>query len=581
MSSRHPAPLTLLSLVQQHQHWQRNQLQQCDALAQQSSPWLQSPAWLDWIGQARTHLQQQQPRLALVYEPGDTISNLLNALLPRDLPLPQRINQLQFPLEISASQHTAALHLLPWQTHYSVTPLADYRDHLDNWQHLLLRDSRQIHSAIQQAQQHDTLSADALAALLSEVMDGRPQISHWRYGQLSLPHPLLQEGLSLLLIPGLRAFDSEPELLTQLQDYQVIWRLNASRGITSRQQHLWRHYLAPLEQEQDSQALILIDDMEHLAQDTRNPLTPWAQQLGISSSRFLPIASAQAQGPAPSPSSQLPWLLQRLSLQLLAKHSRRWRQAWQKPCQAIIALSVQLQQHYQRHLRQLQQRPEPQLALQAWQDFQAYLHTWQAIPNPSLIPPPKPLNSSQLCHLHDADAILGWIQHTSHTLTQLKHALQQEHKQLQRALKYGGLSGYSLLHDDMLPYLGQMEQQLHNLAQSWYHTQQHLQTHNLLIRQWALSLMQWWEQHYQHLQHWQAMRHQLRHALAEQVQHWISDTLNTSRQQPKQTLPPARSQAPAPELMQCYQHLSQPHWHACHPYRHRSTAPIPQTTLDA
>lgn len=71
------------------------------------------------------------------------------------------------------------------------------------------------------------------------------EIPCWRHALISFPHPLLQEGLSILDTPGLNALGTEPELtLSMLPSAQaVVFVLAADTGVTKSDLEIWRNHV--------------------------------------------------------------------------------------------------------------------------------------------------------------------------------------------------------------------------------------------------------------------------------------------------------------------------------------------------
>ncbi len=71
------------------------------------------------------------------------------------------------------------------------------------------------------------------------------EIPCWRHAQISFPHPLLKEGLSILDTPGLNALGTEPELtLSMLPSAQaIIFVLAADTGVTKSDLEMWKNHV--------------------------------------------------------------------------------------------------------------------------------------------------------------------------------------------------------------------------------------------------------------------------------------------------------------------------------------------------
>ncbi len=77
------------------------------------------------------------------------------------------------------------------------------------------------------------------------VNQNKVEIPCWRHALISFPHPLLQEGLSILDTPGLNALGTEPELtLNMLPSAQaIVFVLAADTGVTKSDLEMWRQHV--------------------------------------------------------------------------------------------------------------------------------------------------------------------------------------------------------------------------------------------------------------------------------------------------------------------------------------------------
>ncbi len=72
------------------------------------------------------------------------------------------------------------------------------------------------------------------------------EIPCWRHALISFPHPLLQQGLSIIDTPGLNALGTEPELtLSMLPSSQaIIFMLAADTGVTKSDLEMWLTHIS-------------------------------------------------------------------------------------------------------------------------------------------------------------------------------------------------------------------------------------------------------------------------------------------------------------------------------------------------
>jgi hypothetical protein len=73
----------------------------------------------------------------------------------------------------------------------------------------------------------------------------RVEVPCWRHALISFPHPLLQQGLTILDTPGLNALGSEPELTLRMlpQAQSIIFVLAADTGVTKSDLEMWRNHV--------------------------------------------------------------------------------------------------------------------------------------------------------------------------------------------------------------------------------------------------------------------------------------------------------------------------------------------------
>ncbi len=74
------------------------------------------------------------------------------------------------------------------------------------------------------------------------------EIPLWRHAMISFPHPLLQQGLSILDTPGLNALGTEPELTINMlpNAHAVLFVLGADTGVTQSDLDVWEHHIREL-----------------------------------------------------------------------------------------------------------------------------------------------------------------------------------------------------------------------------------------------------------------------------------------------------------------------------------------------
>lgn len=145
------------------------------------------------------------------------------------------------------------------------------------------------HEAAEQGQAH-----------LTEV-----EIPCWRHALISFPHPLLEEGLSILDTPGLNALGTEPELtLSMLPSAQaIIFVLAADTGVTKSDLEMWRSHICSARNSKQGLAVVMnkIDAMwDDLAGEAgyenaiKKQIATSAAILKLKESRIFPVSAKQA-----------------------------------------------------------------------------------------------------------------------------------------------------------------------------------------------------------------------------------------------------------------------------------------------
>lgn len=128
----------------------------------------------------------------------------------------------------------------------------------------------------------------------------------WRHALISFPHPLLQQGLSILDTPGLNALGSEPELtLSMLPNaHAVLFVLAADTGVTRSDMDMWQFHIKTYRKNGHKglvAALNKIDTLwdemktpEEVEKSVRNQCAETAKQLGIEASSVFPVSAQKA-----------------------------------------------------------------------------------------------------------------------------------------------------------------------------------------------------------------------------------------------------------------------------------------------
>ncbi len=131
------------------------------------------------------------------------------------------------------------------------------------------------------------------------------EIPCWRHALISFPHPLLEEGLSILDTPGLNALGTEPELtLSMLPSAQaIIFVLAADTGVTKSDLEMWRNHICSARNNKQGLAVVMnkIDSMwDDLAGESgyenaiKKQITSSASILKLKENLIFPVSAKQA-----------------------------------------------------------------------------------------------------------------------------------------------------------------------------------------------------------------------------------------------------------------------------------------------
>ncbi len=131
-------------------------------------------------------------------------------------------------------------------------------------------------------------------------------IPMWRHALISFPHPLLQQGLSILDTPGLNALGSEPELtLSMLPNaHAVLFVLAADTGVTRSDMDMWQFHIKTYRKNGHKglvAALNKIDTLwdemkkpEEVDESVRHQCAETARLLGIDPGSVFPVSAQKA-----------------------------------------------------------------------------------------------------------------------------------------------------------------------------------------------------------------------------------------------------------------------------------------------
>jgi len=222
---------------------------------------LSDPHSTDTILNILNGLQNDRITLAFAAEFSRGKTELINALFfsetgVRLLPsAPGRTTMC--PTEIFYDPEGSYIRLLNIESRLEDISLMEYKQNPDRWTQIDLDcDSpTQMQEAFKElvaSKDVDKDMADKLGlwnereATEQGIIDPeKVEIPCWRHAQISFPHPLLKEGLSILDTPGLNALGTEPELtLSMLPSAQaIIFVLAADTGVTKSDLEMWKNHV--------------------------------------------------------------------------------------------------------------------------------------------------------------------------------------------------------------------------------------------------------------------------------------------------------------------------------------------------
>ncbi len=206
-------------------------------------------------------LQNDRVTLAFVAEFSRGKTELINALFfaetgVRLLPSsPGRTTMC--PTEIFYDPKGSYIRLLNIESRLEDISLMEYKQKPDSWTQIDLNSDSptQMQEAFKElvtSKEVDKNIADKLglwnereAAEQGIIDPEKVEIPCWRHAQISFPHPLLKQGLSILDTPGLNALGTEPELtLSMLPSAQaIIFVLAADTGVTKSDLEMWKNHV--------------------------------------------------------------------------------------------------------------------------------------------------------------------------------------------------------------------------------------------------------------------------------------------------------------------------------------------------
>ncbi len=222
------------------------------------------------------------------------------------------------PTEIFYDKKEGAyIRVLDISTRLEDLSLIEYKQMPEKWKHISLegKTPTQMQAAFKYLVAVKTVPVDMAdklglwneheAAEQGQSNATEVEIPCWRHALISFPHPLLEEGLSILDTPGLNALGTEPELtLSMLPSAQaIIFVLAADTGVTKSDLEMWRNHICSARNNKQGLAVVMnkIDSMwDDLAGETgyehaiKKQISSSASILKLSENLIFPISAKQA-----------------------------------------------------------------------------------------------------------------------------------------------------------------------------------------------------------------------------------------------------------------------------------------------
>jgi hypothetical protein len=201
-------------------------------------------------------------------------------LLPSE---PGRTTMCPTELFYDAEAKQAYVRLLPIETRLDEQSLADLRREAAYWTTIPLdtqspeqmadafREVTRVKSVAVQTAKRLGLYSEALHGALPD--DAHLDVPVWRHALISYPHPLLQQGLTVLDTPGLNALGNEPELTLSMlpSAHALIFLVAADTGVTRSDLDLWRHHVRGTQRERADGLVVVLNKIDTLWDELREP----------------------------------------------------------------------------------------------------------------------------------------------------------------------------------------------------------------------------------------------------------------------------------------------------------------------
>lgn len=302
--------------------WRQAILREVDHYRQ----WLsETQLYTDSIGHKLTdvlaQLHNDHITIAFVGECSRGKSELINALfyqrsLGKRLLPSQAGRTTMCPTEIFFDRdRTSYVRLLPIETRKESTPLSILKKQPERWKRIPLnmQSPEQVSRTLAEVARTQVVLPDEaeelgfdpehLAPSLEEA--NKVTIPAWRHAIISLDHPLLRQGLTVVDTPGFNALGSEPELTMSLlpEAQAIVFLLASDIGVSASDLDCWNSYIKDFFQQNNNSVYVIVNKIDTLWDDPEGPnavqrniqtvLGMAARQLKIAPNAILPLSAKQ------------------------------------------------------------------------------------------------------------------------------------------------------------------------------------------------------------------------------------------------------------------------------------------------
>ena len=265
-------------------------------------------------------LRTDQMSIAFVAEFARGKTELINTIFFSDYGMrllpsePGRTTMCPTELFYDSKSNRSYLKLLPIETRLGDASIQEYKKAPGGWTTIILdtESPESMAEAFKEVVRTKRVSTDdALRLGLFDPIqdadqvnpDGYVDIPKWRHALISFPHPLLQEGLTILDTPGLNALGSEPELtLGMLPNAQaIIFVLSADTGVSKSDMDMWHHHVKALGSDSEHSRIVVLNKVDTLWDELKSDKAvariideqcqSVARQLSLDKNNVVPVSA--------------------------------------------------------------------------------------------------------------------------------------------------------------------------------------------------------------------------------------------------------------------------------------------------